>query len=61
MSENLVKDIWDYRVAHNMSAKKFAELCNVTEQTIHNILTETQKPSTMTVLKIRKVLDQNEE
>lgn len=47
----------DYRAKHNLSQVKFAELCNVTQQTVCNIENGVQAPSKLTKKKILNVIE----
>ena len=46
--KELSEQILKYRAKHNLSAEKFAELCNLTMPTIYNIENCKQAPSKMT-------------
>lgn len=54
--QELIDEIYNYRVRYNMSVEKFAKECKVTAQTIYMLLRGVQRPSKMTRLKIEKVL-----
>lgn len=60
MTENELKalseKILTYRAKHNLSAEKFAKLCNLTLPTIYNVENCKQKPSKMTLRKILKII-----
>lgn len=58
--QELIDEIYNYRVRYNMSVEKFAKKCNVTAQTIYMLLRGVQRPSKMTRLKIEKVLREGE-
>lgn len=58
--EALQAAILSYRARHNLSQGKFAELCNVTPQTICNIENGVQKPSKLTRTKIKVVIEKGE-
>lgn len=45
-----------YRAKHNLSAEKFAKLCNLTLPTIYNVENCKQKPSKMTLKKILNII-----
>lgn len=53
----LSEQILTYRAKHNLSAEKFAELCNLTMPTIYNIENCKQAPSKMTLRKILNVVE----
>ena len=55
----LREKILDYRGKHNISQAKFAELCNLSVQTVCNIENGVQKPSKLTKMKILNVLEEN--
>lgn len=65
MNEKELKDlsskIFNYRVKHNLSADKFARLCNLTMPTIYNIENCKQVPSKMTLRKILNVIEKEED
>lgn len=52
----LSEKILTYRAKHNLSAEKFAELCNLTMPTIYNIENGKQAPSKMTLRKILHII-----
>lgn len=52
----LSEKILTYRATHNLSADKFAKLCNLTLPTIYNIENCKQNPSKMTLRKILSVI-----
>ena len=56
----LSEKILTYRAKHNLSAEKFAELCNLTMPTIYNIENCKQAPSKMTLRKILNVIEQGD-
>lgn len=45
-----------YRAKNKLSMKAFAEKCGITLQTVYNIETVGQRPSRLTVAKIKLVL-----
>ena len=53
----LRQKILDYRARHNISQYKFAELCNLTPQTVCNIENGVQEPSKLTKRKILNVIE----
>lgn len=53
----IAEKILAYRAENNLSMQKFAELCNVSMQTIYNIEKRNTKPSRFTLAKIKKVLE----
>lgn len=58
---DLSERILEYRVSHNLSAYKFAQLCNLTMPTIYNIENCKQTPSKMTLRKILNVIEKEEQ
>jgi transcriptional regulator with XRE-family HTH domain len=58
--KELSTKMFNYRVEHNLSAKKFAELCKLTMPTVYNIENRKQSPSKMTVRKILNVIEVKE-
>lgn len=53
----IAEKILAYRAEKNLSMQKFAELCNVSIQTIYNIEKRNTNPSRFTLAKIKKVLE----
>lgn len=53
----LCQKMIDYRVKHNLSQAKFAEMCKVSKQTMCNVENGVQNPSKLTKLKILKVIE----
>lgn len=49
-----------YRAKHNLSQRKFAEMCNVTTQTIHQVEAGMQSPSNLTRRKIELAIGKEE-
>lgn len=60
MDKVLIEKMLDYRARHNLSQKKLATLCNVTEPTICNIENGIQEPSKLTKQKILNVVNKEE-
>lgn len=58
---DLADKILEYRGKNNLSQKKFAELCGVTEQTICYVERNLQKPSRLTEKKILLVIEKEAE
>lgn len=58
---DLSERILEYRVSHNLSADKFARLCNLTMPTIYNIENCKQVPSKMTLRKILNVIEKEDD
>ena len=58
--EELREKILNYRAEHNISMLEFAKICNLTQQTIHNIEKGTQDPSRLTKRKILNVIERKE-
>ena len=54
---SIAEKILAYRAEKNLSMQKFAELCNVSIQTIYNIEKRNTNPSRFTLAKIKKVLE----
>lgn len=52
--------IFEYRAVHNLSANKFAKLCNITMPTVYNIENCKQAPSKMTLKKILNVIEKED-
>ena len=57
---DLSERILAYRVAHNLSAYKFAKLCNLTMPTVYNIENGKHAPSKMTLRKILNVIEKED-
>lgn len=53
----IAEKILAYRAEKNLSMQKFAQLCNVSIQTIYNIEKRNTNPSRFTLAKIKKVLE----
>ena len=53
----LIEKILDYRAKHNLSQQKFADLCNVTLQTVCNVENGVQSPSKLTRKKILNLIE----
>ena len=58
--DELREKILDYRAEHDISMLEFAKMCNVTQQTIHNIEKGVQEPSRLTERKILNVIEKKE-
>lgn len=56
----LADEMLRYRATHRIGQRKFAELCGLTTQTINRVERERQKPSKITELKIRMVLEKED-
>lgn len=54
--KELIEKMLDYRARHNISQVKFAELCNVSQQTICNVENGVQAPSKLTRMKILNLI-----
>lgn len=54
--DDLKQRMWDYRVKHRLSRRKFAEMCGISLQTEQYVERGLQKPSAMTRAKIELVL-----
>lgn len=52
----LKQKMFDFRVTHNLSMKKFADLANITEQTVFNIENELTTPTRFTIAKIETAI-----
>lgn len=59
--KTLAERILEYRAKHNISAKKFAEKCKLSLQTVYSIENGVQTPSKITRLKIENVLNKKED
>ena len=57
MDDDIGKMIFDYRVKHNISQLKFAELCEVSSQTVCNIENGKQKPKKLTAQRIKDFIN----
>lgn len=55
--KELIEKMLDYRARHNISQVKFAELCNVSQQTICNVENGVQAPSKLTKRKILNLIE----
>lgn len=53
----LSEKILTYRAKHNLTAKQFGELCNLTMPTIYNIENCKQVPSKLTLGKILNLIE----
>lgn len=58
--KELSEKILNYRAKHNLSAEKFAELCNLTMPTVYNIENCKQVPSKITLRKILNIVENEE-
>lgn len=62
MADNKAKELKQkvvaYRARHNLSMKKFAELANITEQTVFNIENELATPTRLTIAKIEAIVNE---
>ena len=56
-TKDLKQKMFDFRVKNNLSMKKFAELANITEQTVFNIENELTTPTKFTVAKIETAIE----
>lgn len=61
MYENLIDDMIMYRAKHKLSQPEFAEKAGVSVQTVCHIETGQQKPSKITVAKIRLAMQEEKE
>jgi DNA-binding XRE family transcriptional regulator len=59
--KSFARDIFNYRVHHDMSQIDFAKLCHVSSQTINSIENGRQAPGKMTRAKIGLVIYANKE
>lgn len=50
-----------YRASHRIGQRKLAEMCGLTTQTINRVERGVQKPSKITELKIRMILEKEAE
>lgn len=55
--KELIERMLDYRAKHNISQVRFAELCNVSQQTICNVENGVQSPSKLTKRKILNLIE----
>ena len=58
--KELSTKMFNYRAKHNLSSKKFAELCKLTMPTVYNIENRRHAPSKMTMRKILNVIEVKE-
>lgn len=61
MAETLQEKMILYRARHNISQTELAQRCGVTLQTINSIENGKQKPSKLTLAKIKNVVDNENE
>lgn len=56
----LADEMMRYRATHRIGQRKLAEMCGLTTQTINHVECGKQKPSKITELKIRMVLEKED-
>lgn len=59
--DKVAKELFDFRVKHNLSQAKFAELANVTMQTVSNVETKKYALTRFTEMKIYRAMKLYEE
>ena len=55
-TKEIKQKMFDFRVKNNLSMKKFAEIANITEQTVYNIEHELTTPTKLTIGKIETAI-----
>ena len=56
-TKRIKKEMFEFRVKHNLSMSKFAKIAHITQQTVFNIENELTTPTKFTIGKIETAIE----